>query len=94
MPQGDKKRRIVVAVPQEMVKLSKDETAKLKQMFRSSLANVVSARGLSDDDPPVIVINNNRDVDSLMSEAVAARRGGGASKKGAKKAASKRSSRK
>jgi hypothetical protein len=90
MARGDK-REVVVAVPEELVKLSRQEATSLKRIFQSSLANVVSTRATGDDDEMIIVINNNRDVEALRAEAATPRTARKSSKKGAaKKGATKK----
>lgn len=100
------KKRVVIAVPPELVELSEEDKARLQSAFRLALVDSVGVRGneFGDDDDLSPVIQNTRDISELSSEiarpaasASGSKKGAGtkkaASKKGAKKGASKKGSR-
>lgn len=71
------KPRVVVTIPQELMKLSKEQQDKLRELFSSALVDVVGVQAFAGDDGDMKPsLDNNKVL-------------GGTSKKGVKKAAKK-----
>ena len=59
------KPRVVVTIPRELMKLSKEQQNRLRDLFSSALANVVGAQAFAGDDGDMLPsLDNNPQVSS------------------------------